>query len=525
MRPFGIDVPSGGDLVVLGRSADGELVSRGALGPVLVQVAEELWSGLRGPLQGALRRELGIADRFADGFTLLDLDVHLPSRPRITLQRTTDGQLLVHVVTGRATLVAATTRPPFLCGWAEPRIEIDFAVAFDYQIDVPARAGPLRGSPPTGLRFTEARLDTRGLSADLLRAVTNIVTWLAGTRVDQLLRDAPDALGAAPLHEALAAVNERIRSLADAGHHLMDLHVGDPEDLVRQLGPVPGEVADLPADTQSLVLVCREPGATGVVDGHLSWPEGTGGPVHRSAFALMAPLVVGRLPPTAVARLRAVVQRDPVDVIVSDASALESQRLSVAVSRFALAPVAAGDDLDCLAGSPGVRIWDAGSQGELSGPRAPGVAAGSGPTDPVAPSRPAPAPLPVPLRPVLAGHYAAVMDAFRLGPAPFTVDCAAGPDGDARGTGQLVGMWEARTPGRQGLRYRIEGVQAAGGRLAVGCRLAPGWTWHPGPPPPVERWECTARMTGTGDVDLRDPVVVDLADRRSTVGVDLHLPS
>ena len=523
MRPFGIDIPSGGDLVVLGRSADGELASRGALGPLLVQVAGELWSGLRGPLQEALRRELGIADRFADGFTLLDLDVHLPDRPRITLQRTTDGQLLVHVVTGRSTLAAATTRPPFLGGWAEPRIEVDFAVAFDYRIDVPAGAGPLRGSAPTGLRFTEARLDTRGLPADLLGAVTNIVAWLAGTRVDQLLLDAPDALGAAPLHEALAAVNERIRSLADAGHHLMDLHVGDPEDLARQLGgPVPGEVADLPADTQSLVLVCRQPSATGVVDGQLSWPEGSGGPVHRSAFALMAPLVVGRLPETAVARLRAVVQRDPVDLIVSDASALESQRLSVAVSRFALAPVAAGNDLDCLAGSPGVRIWDAGSLGELSGPRTPDVAAVSGPTDPLAPGRPAPAPRS--LRHVLAGNNAAVMDAFRLGPAPFVVECAAGADGHARGTGHLVGMWEAHTPGRQGLRYRIEGVQAAAGRLVIGCRLAPGWTWHPGPPPPVEQWECTARMTGTGDVDLRDLAVVDLADRPATVGVDLHLP-
>ncbi len=463
MGLLGIDIPTDGDVLVLGQAANGTITQlANTLLPAIAQAANTAWQqDLRPMLPGLLQRELGKGDRFADGFTLYDIDVRLATgNPVQTIQRNSAGDLVVHVVSGRNTIVATSTQPSFLGSYADPRFSLDFGLSFDFLIDIPPVTAPVGGSRLVDLRFVAPHLDSQNFAGDLLLALAEIITFLAGTDVDALLDAEIRAnLGAQQVNTALAPLNAVLQQYLDAGYRYLSLLAGDPDALRSQLGAAPG-LDGLPAGTQSLVLLCRQPDESGVVEGEISWPDDAGRPVDARTFAIASNLATRLLPESAFSGLRDLLQ-GPTPVPAPGVPVGEELRINRAVASFAQQPAAAAAAASALVGG-GVRLWDAAAQPE---------------PEPLQMVESAAAPL---LRTALSPEvYSAVLEGFRLGPLQFIVTCMAADPGGSHQTGHMTAMWYDDADGWQRRRYRIEGVET-GTPLSITCALAPDWHWLPG---------------------------------------------
>lgn len=474
MDPIGIDIPFAGDILPISSTPDGRLGTGGIL-PILTNAVDSAWrDDVRPRLTDVLKAELGKADRFAEGFTLYNIVVNLAAGdPLKTIQRTDSGDVLIHVETGRSTVIATSTQPSFLGSYADPRFSIDFSVSFDLLLDIPPVTGPVGGSKVLNLQLVAPHLDSQNLPADAILAVAElIVSFVTGGDVDNLVESAAaGALGSDQVNGALAPLNEALDGLLTSGHRYLSLLVGDPDSLLRQLGAHAGDVAgvvrSLPAGTQSLVLLCREPDQSGVVEGEVSWPDSAGEPVDRARFAMISPIAQGFLTGAALDLVRARTEGEPVaGRLVAADRALESTRLTAAADGFAAAPLATQVQQGSLAGSPGVRLWDAAVEEEP-----PGVA-DTAALD-LADAR-------LSLRALQPEAYESIMDVFRRGPKQFVLTCLAGdPGGGSHPTGHMVAMWHDSSDGWQRRRFRIEDVET-GTPLTVTCALDPEWRWVPG---------------------------------------------
>lgn len=459
MDLLGIDLPTGGDVLVLGQAPNGTITQlQNSLLPALSQAANNAWQqDLRPMLPGLLQRELGKGDRFAEGFTLYDIDVRLDSgNPVQTIQRNAAGDLVVHVVTGRNTIVATSTQPTFLGSYADPRFSLDFALAFDFVIDVPPVTAPVGGSRVVDLRIIAPHLDSQNFAGDLLLVVGKIVAFLAGTDVDSLLDAQIRAnLGTQQINNALAPLNAVLQQYLGAGYRYLSLLAGDPAALRSQLGNAAG-LDLLPAGTQSLVLLCRQPDESGVIEGEISWPDSAGRPVDQRTYAIATSLAQPFVPAAALAQLQA---GRPMPV---PAAAIgEEARIGSALAAFTRQPAAAAAAAQTL-DPRGIRLWDAAQQQEPE-------------QLPVA--EPATAPQ---LRAALSPEvYDAILESFRRGPLQFIVRCSVTDPAGSHETGQMTAMWYDDGDGWQRRRYRIEGVET-GQPLTVTCALAPEWHWLPG---------------------------------------------
>lgn len=373
MQPIGIDIPTTGDLLVLAAGPDGSLTPAAAF-PTVREAVNSAWrDDVQPKLTEVLRRELGKADRFAEGFTLYNLDIRLSTAdPVQTVQRTAEGDVLIHVETGRSTIIATSTQPSFLGSYADPRFSIDFTVSFDLLLDIPPVTGPVGGSQVLNLRLVAPHLDSQNFPGDVILAVAKaIVYFVTGGGVDSLISQAANgALGADQVNVALQPLNDSLQQLLSSGHRYLTLLAGDPQDLMRQLGASAGQVGPqigaLPQQTQSMVLVCRQPDESGVIEGEISWPESAGEPMDPTRAAIVTSVASGLLPAAVLAQVRSVVE-DGATVAAVDVADLESARLQAAAVSVAGAPMATQVQQGCLGDSPAVRLWDASVEPEPAG--------------------------------------------------------------------------------------------------------------------------------------------------------------
>ena len=465
MNLLGIDIPTAGDVLVLGQAPDGTVTRlQNSLLPAIAQAANDAWQQeLRPMLPALLQRELGTGDRFAEGFTLYDIDVRLaPGNVVQTIQRNADGDLVVHVVTGRHTIVATSTQPTFLGSYADPRFSLDFALTFDFVIDIPPVTAPVGGSRVEELHIIAPHVDSQNFAGDVLLVVGKIITYLAGTDVDSLLDAQIRAKREQMMKEinaALAPLNAVLQQYLDAGYRYLSLLAGDPDALRSQLGSGTG-LDGLPGGTQTLVLLCRQPDESGVVEGEISWPDSAGHPVDAKTFAIASSLATQFVPQSAMAGLRDLMQA-PAAAPAPVQAVGEELRLDAAVASFAQQPAAAAAAQASLADG-GIRLWDAAKQPE---------------PEPLQPAQPPATPL---LRAVLSADvYATILESFRLGPLQFAVRCTVADPGGSHETGRMTAMWYDDSDGWQRRRYRIEGVETDQ-PLSVTCTLAPDWHWLPG---------------------------------------------
>ncbi len=475
MELLGLDIPTAGDVLALGAAPDGTLSPDQTL-PVIRDAVNAAWrDDVQPRLTEVLRRELGKADRFADGFTLYDIDVRLSGAdPVQTVQRTAGGDVLIHVQTGRSTIVATSTQPSFLGSYADPRFSIDFSVTFDVLLDIPPVTGPIGGSKVLNLRLVAPHLDSQNFPGDVLLLVAKaIVGYITGGDIDTLIAQAANqALGADQVNGALQPLNDAMQRLLSSGHRYLSLLAGDPDDLMRQLGARAAQVEPiiraLPAESQSLLLLCQQPDESGVIEGEISWPESAGGPIDRRLFGMISTVATGLLPDTALAHVRATVERDePGELLAAAGDELEAVRLQAASAGFAAAPMATQVQEASLAGSPGVRLWDASTEAEPAGVADLGFAGVA-----LEEAR-------LSLRAFEPEDYESIMDVFRRGPKQFVVHVVVSePGGGTHETGRMVAMWHDSSDGWERRRYRMESVET-GTPLTVTAELDAKWRWTP----------------------------------------------
>ncbi len=379
-----------------------------------------------------------------------------------TIQRNADGDLVVHVVTGRNTIVATSTQPTFLGSYADPRFSLDFALTFDFVIDIPPVTAPVGGSRVVELRIIAPHLDSQNFAGDVLLVVGKIITFLAGTDVDSLL-------------------DAQIRANLGADSRSMPRWPPSTRCCSSTSTPATATSRCWPATRPRCAAnSVPRPGSTAYRTGRRAWcccaasptnpassrarspgPTVPAGPVDPKTFVIANSMAKAFVPEVALAGLRDLME-SPAPPLVAAQVVGEELRLGQALVSFAQQPAAAAAAQASLVDG-GVRLWDAAQQPE---PEALQIA-----------QPPAAAPQ---LRAALSAEvYAAMLENFRLGPLQFVVRCMAADPAGSHETGHMTAMWYEDSDGWQRRRYRIEGVET-GRPLSVSCALAPQWHWLPG---------------------------------------------
>jgi hypothetical protein len=523
----GVDIPTDGDLAVLGLGPDGSL-GPGPLSEqsLLAGIAQQAWDDLRPQLKNTLTTKLGKGDLVGDGYTLYDIDVQLsPDVLQSTVQRTPEGDLAVNVVIGRSVVIATSTTPTVFGSWADPRFSLDFGVSLRYLVDVPPVAAPLSVTGFEDLRITGPHADSQNLPGDLVFLLVRAVELVTGFSLDGTLAallSQVDLAGA--VNSRLDDVNAAVERLAAAGYHYLELLAGDPPDLTRQLGPqarVGQVVQALTADTQSLLLVCRKPDTSGVIEGEVSWKDSQGGPISQVQRAILSSIAQPRVGAAGVTLALAAMQGDEAPDVVLDGPqpALQRAILTTTAAGYAAAPVGADTQLSRVTGPGSMAVWDSAGAPpadlhQVDGPAAQGAGARAMRT--------------AAFEALVGGRaaYESITDVFRRGPQQFAVTCTA-PDGaGGHATGHLVGSWWDDGDGWSRRRFRIEDVETDV-PLNVTCALAPKWTWHPGTVQEIapRNWSGTVTVHpalpfGSALHDGLTQVTVSLADgQRRTVSI------
>lgn len=476
----GVDIPTTGDVAVLGLGPDGGL----GPGPVteqalLATIAQQAWDELRPQLRTTLTTRLGKGDLVGDGYTLYDIDVQLCADVlQSTVQRTPEGDLAVNVVIGRSVVIATSTTPTVLGSWADPRFSVDFGISLRYLVDIPPVAAPMSVTGFEDLRITGPHADSQNLPGDVVFLVVRAVELVTGFSLDGTLAELLSQVDlAGTANSSLGALNAAVERLAAAGYRYLELLAGDPADLARQLGPEAhaGQVLQgLGADTQSLLLVCRKPDTSGVIEGEVSWKDSQGRPVSDTERAILTAIAQPRVGVSGMALVVAAVDGDAAPDVVVEGPQPDLQRaiLATTASGYAAAPVGADLQLSRVTGDGSVVAWDSkeappAGLHQPDGPQERDVAAEAMRTSAFV---------------TLVGGraaYESVTDVFRRGPQQFAVTCTAPDAGGGHATGRMVGTWWDDGDGWSRRRFRLEEVETDV-PLTVTCTLAPKWSWHPG---------------------------------------------
>lgn len=479
----GIDIPVGGDVAVVALDADGGLgPDSDNLDALLAAPTQAAWDALRPVLARRLRDELGRGDLIAHGITLYDLDVRLGTNVERTVRRTPSGDVVVTGVTGVHTIIATSTTPTDLGSWADPRFSVDFGLVFEYVLDLPPVTGPVSVSGLRLVRLTGIHPDSQNLVADVALFFVRIAEFFAGgPLLDRLLQWVEEQNWAGSLEDAfgpqLNLLNARLETLAARGYHFLDALVGDADDLARQLGSAGGAaraVLDaIPAGTQQLLLVCRAPDTSGVVEGEISWPESQGVPMSPAELAMFRRLTATYLGTNVQAQAVRAMAGGP--VASERVRPVSGHRLSVRLGRADVTP---GDVAELSAAPSAARMLVA-ALGErptfnllAGGPPDAETVVLDGPSAPVVVDTVAD------FRARLGGGdaYALVTDRFRRGPLQFDVTCIADIRGARQSVGRLTTMWSDDGDGWCRRRFRLEDVWTDT-PLDLDCRLAAGWGW------------------------------------------------
>jgi hypothetical protein len=476
----GVDIPTSGDVAVLGLGPDGNLGPGPVTEPALLAtIAQQAWDELRPQLKTTLTTKLGKGDLIGDGYTLYDIDIQLSADVlQSTVQRTPEGDLAVNVVIGRSVVIATSTTPTVLGSWADPRFSVDFGISLRYLIDIPPVAAPMSVTGFEDLRITGPHADSQNLPGDVVFLVVKAVEVVTGLSLDGTLAallSQVDLAGTA--NSSLGALNAAVDKLAADGYRYLDLLAGDPADLTRQLGPQArvGQVLQgLTADTQSLLLVCRKPDTSGVIEGEVSWKDSQGRPVNETERAILTWIAQPRVGVSGMALVVAALGGDAAPDVVVEGPQPQLQRaiLTTTALGYAAAPVGADLQLSRVTGDGSVVAWDSkeappAGLHQPDGPQERGVAAEA---------------MRTPAFVTLVGGraaYESVTDVFRRGPQQFALTCTAPDGGGGHATGHLVGTWWDDGEGWSRRRFRIEDVETDAA-LTVTCALAPKWSWYPG---------------------------------------------
>lgn len=469
-----IDIPTDGTVLAVGFTSDGRIDAGATTLPgFLAGIAEQSWSDLRGQLPGALRDLLN-GRRIAEGMNLYDVVVKVAADCAMSISRTSAGDLEVSVVTGRNTVIASTTTDSWFGSYADPRFSLDFGLAFVFEVDLPPVAGPVGVTGFRDLRITMPHLDSQNLVGDLALFAVSVVEFFTGWNLDGTLARILDGLDlASRANGVLAPLNGAIAALASKGFNYLSVLAGDPADLARQLGAwadaAGGVLGGLPGGTQSLMLLCRKPDTSGVIEGEISWKDAEGGPVDRRMASLVRDIASASVSELVVERATtrlAVAQVTP-DLSLERAlpadAALAPDLEQTAIAVAAL-PTAGTLQLGAITTPQALRVWDAAVTAD----------------PPFTPSDVAGAVRGTVFETLVGSRaaYEAITDEFRRGPNQFDVAVVAPDAGGGHPTGRLVGTWYDDGDGWHRRRFRIEDVETDV-PLQVTCALASDYVWSP----------------------------------------------
>ncbi len=518
----GIDIPFGGDLAVIALDAHGALDPRSDyLDAVLAGPTQATWDAVRPQLQRRLRDELGRGDLIARGVTLYDLDVRLGAPVAMTTRRTPAGDIVVTGVTGVHTIIATSTTPTDLGSWADPRFSVDFGLVFEYVVDLPPVTGPVSVSGLRLVRLTGIHPDSQNLVADVALFFVRIADFFTGgALLSRLLGWLEEQDWSGELEDAfgprLDTLNATLERLAAQGHHFIEAMVGDAAELARQLGPAARAarpVLDrLPAGSQQLLLVCRAPDTSGVLEGEISWPQEQGAPISAAELAAFRRLTVTYMGNNL--QTRAVRRMIGAAVPPERVASVQGHRLPVRLGKADVAP----RDLDEVVAAPSatrmvVQALATRPTFNLLAGGPPGASLAT--VDETASFVVTDAAEDFRAR-VGGDHaYEVVADRFRWGPLQFDVTCIAEVNGARRTAGRLTTMWFDDGDGWCRRRFRVEDVWTDR-PLEVTCRLAEGWGW------PTRVVEEVTRRNWDGRVTVHPPRPIAELVRDGLLHVTVH---
>jgi hypothetical protein len=138
------------------------------------------WSVARPLLCAAIESELGRPDRFSRGVTLYGIQCRLQAVPVMSVRQIGPNALEVALSLKRNVLVASATTPTVVGSYGDPRASVDFDV--DLRLAVAIGTEPARTLKVLGIHagFSNTRIDSQNLVADLGLALNNAVAFLTG---------------------------------------------------------------------------------------------------------------------------------------------------------------------------------------------------------------------------------------------------------------------------------------------------------------------------------------------------------
>lgn len=182
--------------------------------PALVSDAlQRAWRDARPRLCTALSNRMGLGGA-AHGFTLRDIDCVLDETPVFSVASNGPNGLTALMAFG-GYVAATSTTPDHFDKALDPRFSINVRMNLALRISVqPSPTQTLRADAAS-VTLSDARLDSHGLSGDILKfVISDLAAFFTGTDYKQLAESAINGVGAdiaRPFNAALAPVNDRLR--------------------------------------------------------------------------------------------------------------------------------------------------------------------------------------------------------------------------------------------------------------------------------------------------------------------------